>query len=119
NRLLICNLAQRGEERRAIARNDWLWQPWADVVFSPRLRRFQMVYAQMMHNGRQKTLERANRLRRRGAIAQIRLLHDVFRLHRAAQHAVSHGEQQRAVFVKWISLHNIAFRTLVVISIWK
>ena len=38
---------------------------------------------------------------------QIRLLHDVFRLHRAAQHAVGHGEQQRTVFFKWISLHSV------------
>src|SRR6266540_3989703 len=73
----------------------------------------------MMHNGRQKTLERANRLGRRGAIAQIRLLHDVFRLHRAAHHAVGYGEQQRTVFFKWLSLHSIAFRTLGVISIWR
>ena len=71
---------------------DRLRQPGADIVFSPHLGRFQMVDAQMMHNGRQKTLERANRLWRRGAIAQIRLLHDVFCLHRAAQHPVGYGE---------------------------
>jgi hypothetical protein len=119
NRLPIGNLAQRREQRRAIARDDRLRQPWADVVFALHLRRFQIVDAQMMHDGRQKTLERANRLWRRGAIAQIRLLHDIFRLHRAAQHAVSQGEQQRPVVFKWISLHSVAFRTLGVLSIWR
>src|SRR5262245_21053471 len=57
--------------------------------------------------------------RRRGAIAQIRLLHDVFRLHRAAQHAVGYGEQQRTVFFKWLNLHSLTFRTPGAISVWR
>ena len=59
NRLAVGDLAQRREQRCAIAASDdRLRRPGADVGFAPCLCRFQMVEAQVMHDGRQETLER-------------------------------------------------------------
>ena len=88
----------------------WFRQPRADVLFASRSRRLQPVKTQPRHDGGQPRLRRTKLAGLRVRASDPGVLNDVFRIARAAEHAIGNGKEQRTVLFELLGRDH--FRTV-------